>query len=141
MLLYDRPYHDEADYKQMRSLVQSAYAVGGSPVYCTLGDLDWWRFSDPDPNVIQRAHLWFTLEHTLIAFAWPTDEQVDLVVHPQYAALNNDLLTWAEANHAAIERDTADRSPLRAWSYSPKTCPGRAIDPFTPPRVELYHAG
>lgn len=39
----DRPYAGEADYAQMRDLLTAIPPLSGPAVYCTVGDLDWWR--------------------------------------------------------------------------------------------------
>ncbi len=43
MKITNRPYRDEADYQRMRALLQEIYA-SATPFYCTIGDLDYWRF-------------------------------------------------------------------------------------------------
>lgn len=43
MAATSRPYAGEEDYARMRALLTDIYATGGPPVYCTVGDLDWWR--------------------------------------------------------------------------------------------------
>lgn len=119
MSVYSRPYRDETDYQRMRDLLSTSYTLAGPPVYCTLGDLDWWRCTDADPQAVQRAQLWFTEADHLVAFAWPSDQQVDLVIHPDYRGLDEILLAWAEANHHRLDPPATE--PLVAWGYTGDT--------------------
>jgi hypothetical protein len=50
---YTRPYQAETDYNQMRRLLSESYLLAGPPVYCTVGDLDWWRCLEDDPHIRQ----------------------------------------------------------------------------------------
>jgi len=115
MTITARPYADEADYAQMRALLRDSYAVSGPPVYCTIGDLDWWRYTD-DPQAITLARLWFDADE-LIGFGWPTKNQVDIITHPRHQAITGEILAWAE-------RRLRDSVPgegtlcLRAWSLA-----------------------
>lgn len=113
--IYTRPYQAETDYNQMRRLLSESYLLAGPPVYCTVGDLDWWRCLEDDPQAVQRARLWFTKDERLVAFAWPADDQVDLIVHPHYRHLDEAMLAWAEREHWRLGEVAG---PLRAWSYS-----------------------
>ena len=53
------PYNNEADYADMRRLLIDALGRAGPPVYATVGDIDWWRVSDDDPNSVNTIQLWF----------------------------------------------------------------------------------
>lgn len=89
-------YEDEDDYERMRALLVEIYAVGGPPEYCTIGDLDWWRFANNNPEAIRQVRLWQNKEGKLVGIAWPDKEQVDMMVHPQYSGLEDEMLAWAE---------------------------------------------
>jgi ribosomal protein S18 acetylase RimI-like enzyme len=112
MAIHARPYAGEDDYARMRELVRDTFAVGGPPVYAGLGDIDWWRSSEDDPDHLV-AQLWLDGERA-VGVAWPADPQVDLLVHPHYRALEADMLEWAE-----LRRLEAPECPvtLRAWAY------------------------
>lgn len=49
MPIISRSYADETDYERMRALLRTLVARGNSSTICTVGDLDWWRFTDEDP--------------------------------------------------------------------------------------------
>jgi ribosomal protein S18 acetylase RimI-like enzyme len=91
-----RAYATDDDYARMRRLVIDVYARGGPPVYFTLGDLDWWRATDDDPDAITAVRLWEDETGDLLGFAWPGAEQIDLVTHPAHRALEAEMLAWAE---------------------------------------------
>jgi predicted N-acetyltransferase YhbS len=98
--LQSRSYAGEDDYALMRRMLVETYARTGSPSYCTVGDLDWWRCTANDPDEITRARLWFDGER-LAGFVWPGKEQVDLMVHPDYLACEPEMAAWAEGVWAA----------------------------------------
>ena len=49
-----RPYAGEADYARLRGLITECYRLSGPPAYFTLGDLDWWRAGEDDPDAIAQ---------------------------------------------------------------------------------------
>lgn len=112
MPITSRPYADEPDYERMRALLRTIVALRGVPTYCTVGDLDWGRFTDEDPNAIHTAQLWLDGDN-VVAIAWPDGARVDLMTHPEHRALENEMLQWAEQGH--IEGSDAGKS-LAAWS-------------------------
>jgi predicted N-acetyltransferase YhbS len=116
MSLHDRPYRSEADYNHMRRLLIDALALTGLPVYATIGDIDWWRAADEDEGGVKMAHLWFDGERPA-AWAWPVDDQVDIVVHPAYPALHDAALAWAEDEYRQRQGELPEK-PMRAWSYT-----------------------
>ena len=98
MKIIAQPYRGEDDYARIRTLLQEIYAIGGPPVYCSVGDLDWWRFKYENPNVaLATARLWQKADGTLIGVAWPEDNEVNLFLHPHHYDLNEEMLEWAEA--------------------------------------------
>lgn len=102
MAVTSRPYAGEEDYARMRALLTDIYATGDPPVYCTVGDLDWWRYSDDDPEAAGLARLWFDGTGDLVGIAWPSGGspprggQADITSHPDYRAIEGEMLAWAE---------------------------------------------
>jgi predicted N-acetyltransferase YhbS len=116
MHIHNRPYHSAADYNHMRRLLVEVLARTGPPAYATIGNLDWSRCAEDDPNAIYQVQFWFDGDR-LVAFAWPSGDQVEIVVHPDYPVLFEAALAWAEADHHDRGPE-AGSSPLRAFSYS-----------------------
>lgn len=114
-MIHSRPFESEADYDQMRCLLVDVAARAGLPIYATVGDIDWWRSADEDPKAIYMAHLWFDDERP-VAWAWPVDDQVDIVVHPDYPALHDAALAWAEDEYRRRQGEFPDK-PMRAWGF------------------------
>ena len=113
MPITSRPYADETDYERMRALLRTIVSLSGVPTYCTVGDLDWGRFTEEDPDAVHTAQLWFNGDH-VVAIAWPDGTQIDLMTHPEHRALDNEMLQWAEARHAA---GTEATEPFAAWGF------------------------
>lgn len=84
MSITSRQLRDEDDYQAVRSLLQRIQAVDGPPEYCTVGNLDWWRFTEEDPAAIQQARVWFDGSGAAIGFAWSSDGRVDHFSHPNH---------------------------------------------------------
>ena len=102
----------------MRRLLTEIVASGGGAHYCTVGDLDWWRYSpgaNPDPAL--QAQLWFAPDGTLIGIAWPAGTQVDLMAHPQYRTVEAEMLAWAESRWREMRSAKVASLKLTAWSY------------------------
>jgi ribosomal protein S18 acetylase RimI-like enzyme len=116
MTLHNRPFESEADYEYMRALLVDSLGRAGLPVYATIGDIDWWRSADEDPRAVYMARLWFDDERP-VAWAWPVDDQVDIVVHPDYPALHDAALAWAEAEYEQRQGAMPEK-PMRAWSFT-----------------------
>lgn len=117
MSLHARPYHSEADYPLLRRLLVDILALTGPPVYATIGNLDWWRVAEEDPRSIHAARLWFDGPERLVAFAWPIDDQVDIIVHPDHPALHDTALAWAE-EHFRLAGAEGVAAPFRAWAFT-----------------------
>ncbi len=115
-MITSRPFQSETDYGHMRRLLIEALALTGLPVYATIGDIDWWRAADEDERAVYNAYLWFDGEQP-VAWAWPVDDQVDIVVHPAYPALHEAALIWGEAEYRQRQGDKPE-NPLRAWGYT-----------------------
>ena len=113
MTITSRPYRDDHDYALMSQLVREIYRIHGPPVYCTAGDLDWWRSDEPAPDML-AAQLWFD-EQQLVGFAWPLDEQIDLISHPAAAHLEAEMLDWAEEGRRVALG--TQKGTARAWAF------------------------
>jgi len=111
-----RAFASEADYAPMRRLLVESLARTGLPVYATIGNLDWWRVAEDDPRSIYQTQLWFDGDR-LIAFAWPIEGQVDILVHPDYPRLHDAALTWSESYFAAQAAEGAV-APWVAWAFT-----------------------
>jgi mycothiol synthase len=105
-----RPYADEADYERIREMLIESFALSAPPDYCTIGDLDWWRFTDSDPKSIQKAQLWLSADRVL-AIAWPSGSQLDILIHPQHVTLTDSILDWAESR-------PGDDGEHRSWTIT-----------------------
>lgn len=115
-MIHSRSFQSGADYALMRRLLVESLAITGLPVYATIGDIDWWRSSDDDPRAVYMAHLWFD-EDRPVAWAWPVDDQVDIVVHPHYPALHDATLAWAESEYRQRWGENPEK-PMRAWGFT-----------------------
>jgi ribosomal protein S18 acetylase RimI-like enzyme len=101
----------------MRGLLVRTEAHHGPLVYCHLGDLDWWRFTEADPDAVARnALLCFGTGDALVAFAWQKDSQVDIMALPGHGSAEDELLDWAEARFRAGTNSAS--APFTAWSYT-----------------------
>ncbi|MBP6016777.1 MAG: GNAT family N-acetyltransferase [Candidatus Promineofilum sp.] len=116
MNLHHRSYQSEDDYGHMRRLLVEILGRVGLPVYATIGDIDWWCSSDDDPQAVYATHLWFDAER-LVAWAWPVDDQVDIVVHPDYPLLHDETLAWAELEYRQRQGEFPEK-PMRAWGFT-----------------------
>ena len=116
MNLSARPFQDEHDYAAMRALAVEIYGLTCPPVYATVGDLDWWRATEDDPDAIFTARLWWDAGR-LAGIAWPADDQVDLLAHPHYRMLEDEMLAWAEHRRGAAKLDAGQQVTLKAWGY------------------------
>ncbi|GIW01932.1 MAG: N-acetyltransferase [Roseiflexus sp.] len=116
MAVTSRLYAGEDDYARMRQLLAEIEALEGPLVYCHVGDLDWWRFTDEDTHALAtRIRLWFDHQGALVGFTWPSEHQVDLLVHPAYRAIEPAMLDWVE--HLS-RLDVDDPKPhVSVWSY------------------------
>src|SRR6185437_12070251 len=103
-MMTSRPFARSDDYERMRRLVADIYALSGPPAYCTLGELDWWRFAGGEVRTAEQAQLWFD-DDRLVGFVWPSHGQVDIVAHPTRAFVEDEMLVWAEARRQRTHSD------------------------------------
>lgn len=116
MAVTSRQYEGEADYARMQALVTEICAETGPPEYGTVGDLDWWRFTEDDPAAIGAARLWSDGDR-LVGFAWPTGGRVDIFVRPAYRSLLEEMIAWAEGETRKAAGDGEDTS-LNVWCHT-----------------------
>ncbi|MBA2453351.1 MAG: GNAT family N-acetyltransferase [Chloroflexia bacterium] len=114
MAITVRDYQGDEDYIRIRELLVQIYAIGGAPEDGTIGDLDWWRFTDNDPDAISTSRLWLKDGDALIGFAWLNGDRVDVMVHPHRHEIEEYIFEWAEEQH----NDTApgELVTLTAWA-------------------------
>jgi ribosomal protein S18 acetylase RimI-like enzyme len=117
MAVTSRLYAGEDDYARMRQLVAEIEALEGPRVYCHVGNLDWWRCTDEDTHALAtRIRLWFDHQGALVGFTWPSEHQVDLLVHPAHRSIEPAMLDWVE--HLS-RLDVDDPHPhVSVWSYA-----------------------
>lgn len=114
MTIVSRSYAGDEDYERLRRFLDALQPLVGSRVYATAGELDWWRWTDDDPDAIRHARLWFAERDDLVGFAWPAEEQVDIVVHPDHRALDEAMLAWSEEYRRGTDRTATTKS---AWAF------------------------
>ncbi len=118
MTITSHPYSGEDDYARMRALLFTIRADSGSPMYCTVGDLDWWRYQLDDPAKAP-AHLWIDELGTPVGFTWLNNRgEVDLIVHPRYRAIEDEMLAQAEHEQRGRQADAGQAATLTAWAYT-----------------------
>lgn len=117
MSVHSRAFSSEDDYSRMRWLVAEHVARNRALNYATLGDLDWWRFPHDDQGEITSAHLWFDETDRLVAFAWPSGDQVDLITDADHTDLQDEMLTWAEEHRLRAGGEGDDAPTLTAWAF------------------------
>jgi len=115
----DRDYAGESDYARMRAFLQAIYPRTVPVVDCTVGDLDWWRWTRADGDDIGAARLWFAGDD-LVGVAYPTRGEVDLMVHPDHRAVDDAMLVWAEARRFETATAAGVVGPIGfdAWSFA-----------------------
>jgi ribosomal protein S18 acetylase RimI-like enzyme len=124
MSVKSRQYGGEEDYQRIRELLVRCYAINQTMHCWGLERLDWWRYNvqanaepDDERNWEGEVRLWETGRGELVGVAHPeggfgpvqNDRDVFLEIHPHYRHLEDEMLAWAEADHAARRpRDRRD---------------------------------
>jgi GNAT superfamily N-acetyltransferase len=94
-----RPYSNEEDYARMRRLLVELYALNGPPVYCSAGELDWWRCLSLGGNTLAQVQLWLDEEQNVVGYIWPEGGATFvLFIHPKQPELVDEMLDWVEQN-------------------------------------------
>ena len=57
MAVTSRPLEGEEDYEALRRFVVEIQPRVGTRVYATVGDLDWWRWTDEDLQAIRQTRV------------------------------------------------------------------------------------
>jgi len=120
MSIQSRGYQGEEDYQKIRRLLSEfcrlADGTGASPGDISIGDLDWWRYSHSD-DALDSIRLWLDEVGNVIAFAWPTDGQADIVIHPHHRDVEEDVLVWAGEQQAGVEPAEDKENSLKVWAF------------------------
>lgn len=114
--IVSREYAGEADYERVRRMLVAAVGAGDERHYCTVGDLDWWRFTSNDPDPLAAVRLWLDGD-TALGAVWPVAGQVELLTDPQHRQLEEAMLDWAEARHRENYAEAGETPPFTAYSY------------------------
>jgi ribosomal protein S18 acetylase RimI-like enzyme len=116
MPINSRSLAGDGDYALVRSLLIELAADQTRAQYCTIGDLDWWRSTDEDPENIRLMQVWLNAEHA-VATVWPDNKsRADVIVHPDYFELLPGMLEWAEVQTLEANHDST--VTLETWSFS-----------------------
>ena len=97
-----RPYRGEDDYARMRRFLQALPDVTESGSDCTIGDLDWRRFTAKMPDQMSKLQLWFD-EDDVAGFVWPEPGNAEILVDPANRELERTMIEWAMANGQEAE--------------------------------------
>jgi ribosomal protein S18 acetylase RimI-like enzyme len=98
-----RPYSNEEDYVRMRQLLVDIYTLNGPPVYCTVGELDWWRCLSLGGNTLEQVQLWLDDEQHVMGYIWPEGGATFILfIHPKHPELVDEMLDWVEQNSTAF---------------------------------------
>lgn len=96
-MVISRAYRDEADYDRLRRFLQHLPDMAAEGGNCTIGDLDWWRFTHEHPDKIRDVQLWLDDGETVIGWVWPDVDTYDCFIDPRHAKQFPVLLAWSEA--------------------------------------------
>lgn len=111
-----RRCEDERDYERVRRMLIAAVGTGDERHYCTIGDLDWWRFTSNEPDPLGSARLWLDGD-VAIGALWPVGDQSELLVHPSRRELEDAMLDWAELRHRERHAGAGTMPPCTAFAY------------------------
>ncbi len=113
-MVQPRPYQGESDYAKMGQLLIEIFARTGPPVYCAVGDLDWWRVQHN--NNLSGVQLWFDEHECLLGFAWRNNNNLDILCHPDQRFLEAEMLAWGETSYASQCPPEQTPAPFCAWT-------------------------
>lgn len=117
----DRRLQGEGDAMRLRQLLIDTYQMMGREFNWELRRWEgsYWYASDDDlanPKWGARAHIWETADKQLIAAAVPEAAgDLAIQIHPDYRAIEDDILDWAEA-HVTVIKDDGQRE-LITWAF------------------------
>lgn len=106
-----RPFAGDDDFWRVRDLLIETYPITPTGFNWDIRRWDGWNHhGEPPPDRDNRVHLWETDDHQLVGAAHPEGQgDVYLEVHPDYRHLEDEMLTWAEANLAVASDDSQQR--------------------------------
>ncbi len=111
MAIISRRFWSESDYERIRRFLVAIQPLVGTRIYCTIGELDWWRFTENHPDIsMSLAQLW-DKGGEVAAFAWPSDELIAIVL-PDYAFLQDQVVGWCAKNHWRRVTTSSADTPL-----------------------------
>jgi ribosomal protein S18 acetylase RimI-like enzyme len=114
MAIASRALASEEDYALVRAMLVEIAADRSRAHYCTIGDLDWWRSTEEDPENIRLMRIWLDDERA-VAIAWPDNKsRVDAIVHPDHSELLPNMLSWAEEQ--TLKAGDGSAVTLETWS-------------------------
>jgi predicted N-acetyltransferase YhbS len=126
MAIVTRPFAGEADYAHMRDLLVDITRLNRHAPYCTIGDLDWWRWTAKVPNQIDRVQIWFDGDQ-VIGFVWPGESEADIIVHPDRGEALDDMLDWAERNALAAAEPGGGDVTFKTYAYAQDELQNQAL--------------
>lgn len=121
-----RHYRDEQDYEAIRRLLVEIVRLDGLPTYCTLGELDWWRWAARNPIDLTTCRLWFAGD-ALAAAVWPDADEFSIFVHPAHRDLLGEAIDWAVRNGSAGTTSDGPVRTLAAWSFAADVARNNAL--------------
>jgi mycothiol synthase len=125
-----RSWRDEADYDRLRRFLQNLPGMAEEAGNCTIGDLDWWRYTHSTPDKMREVQLWLADDgDTVIGFVWPEGNTFDYFIDPGHARHVTEMIAWGEASartqgatQVAViinDRDELRRPLLKEAGYAP----------------------
>lgn len=129
-MITSRPWQNESDYARLRRFLQALPSMPEEGGSCTVGDLDWWRYTHNNPDKMNDVQFWLDDDReTIIGFVWPDENAFEAILAPRHGDLLPELVDWAEASaraqgaaeieHFATDRDETRRMLLTERGYQP----------------------
>ena len=134
-----RPFQNEADYDLMRQLLIETYPLDSPPLNCLVGEIDWWRSTADDPELMSKVRLWFDDVGALVAFVWPRSDEIEVMIHPNHRKLEEQILLMTESQFAQslkAKEAGSDEHSLHYWSYEQDHVRNAMLQTFGYQRVE-----